>query len=91
MKYQCKHSDTGLCKECFEKPEPKYCACGTQTNTEHDDRKFEVDGKEVCIHCWVDNMMPRTIPLFKDITTIQAYQVGYKMGARDLAEKIVRS
>ena len=90
MKYQCEHSDIGICYECFQKTKD-LCECGNNMHTEHDDRKFEVDGKEVCIICWANLMLPRTIPLFKDITTIQAYQVGYSQGAMDLAEKIVQT
>ena len=29
------------------------CKCGNEMNTEHDDRKFEIDDKEVCIECFV--------------------------------------
>ena len=35
--------------------EERKCTCGEIMNTEHDDRKFEIDGKEVCIECWVKN------------------------------------
>ena len=28
------------------------CSCGEVMNTEHDDRKFEINGKEVCIMCF---------------------------------------
>ena len=52
MKYQCEHSDTGICYKCFQKAKD-LCDCGVNMHTEHDDRKFEIDGKEVCIGCWV--------------------------------------
>ena len=52
MKYQCEHSDTGICYECFQKTKD-LCECGNNMHTKHDDRKFEVDNKEVCICCWV--------------------------------------
>ena len=28
------------------------CECGNNMHTEHDDRKFELDNKEVCVECW---------------------------------------
>ena len=52
MKYQCEHSDTGICYKCFQKAKD-LCDCGVNMHTEHDDRKFEINGKEVCIGCWV--------------------------------------
>jgi len=51
MKYQCKHSDTGICYECFQKAKD-LCECGNNMHTEHDDRKFELDNKEVCVECF---------------------------------------
>jgi len=51
MKYQCEHSDTGICYECFQKAKD-LCECGNNMHTEHDDRKFEVDNKEVCVECF---------------------------------------